>query len=121
MFRQNINQGSQNPSMIPNQSTYPPYMDFPGYQGNNLNNETNSFNSSPQPEYAETIFTLNRGKRVSVHLSYPDSIEWRDRVFTGTILSDGRDYLMLKQDDGQIVLLWLVYINFTYFDETASY
>lgn len=121
MFRQNINTDLQNPNMIPSQSTYPPYMNLPGYQGNTTNNGINSSVSSQQPEFAETIFTLNRGKRVSVHLSYPDSIEWRDRVFTGTILSDGRDYLMLKQDDGQIVLLWLVYINFAYFDETASY
>lgn len=120
-----MNQNSyNNPSMIPNQSTYPPYMNFPGYQGNNMGVNSNSTTNNipnPDPEFAESIFTLNRGKRVSVHLSYPDSLEWRDRVFTGTILADGRDYLLLQQDDEQIVLLWLIYINFAYFDETASY
>lgn len=119
-----MNQNSfTNPSMIPNQSTYPPYMDFPGYQPNNntVVAPNNSNSNQQDPQYAESIFSLNHGKKVSVHFSYPDSIEWRDRVFTGTILADGRDYLMLRQDDGQIVLLWLVYINFAYFDETASY
>lgn len=114
MFRQNTTQITQNPSMIPNQSTYPPYMDIPGYQGNN--------SSQPQsPQYSESIFTLNRGKKVSVYFSYPDSIEWRDRIFQGIILDDGKDYLMLRQDDGKVLLLWLVYINYAVFDETASY
>lgn len=119
-----MNQNSfGNPSMLPNQGTYPPYMDFPGYQPNNNTGGTqNNVNNNQQnPQYAESIFSLNKGKRVTVHFSYPDSIEWRDRVFTGRILADGRDYLLLQQDDGQIVLLWLVYINFAYFDETASY
>ena len=119
MFRQNLN---QNPSMLPNQGTYPPYMDFPGYQGNNNNQNSNmTSNQGQNPQYAESIFALNRGKKVTVFFSYPDSIEWRDRVFTGTILADGRDYLLLQQDDGNIILLWLVYINYAIFDQTASY
>lgn len=120
MFRQNPNQNFQNPNMLPNEGTYPPYMDFPGYQGNNLN-QNNNMISNQNPQYAESIFALNKGKKVTVFFSYPDSIEWRDRVFTGTILADGRDYLMLQQDDGRIILLWLVYINYAVFDETASY
>jgi len=110
---------NNNPNMIPNIGTYPPYMNIPGYQGNNNTNQNNTTHQDPQ--FAESIFSLNHGKRVTVHFSYPDSIQWRDRVFSGRILADGRDYLLLQQDDGQIVLLWLVYINFAYFDETASY
>ena len=122
MFRQNANPNMQNPSMIPNQGTYPPYMDFPGYQGNNMNQNSNVVpNQNQSPEFVESIFSMNHGKKVTVYFSYPDSIEWRDRIFSGTILADGRDYLMLQQDDGKIILLWLVYINYAVFDETASY
>lgn len=98
-----------------NQSTYPPYMNYPNYSSNNSNN------SPLEPKYAENIFNINRGKRVSIYLSYPDSVEWRDRVFTGKILREGTDYVMIEQDDGNIVLLWLVYINYAIFEKTASY
>lgn len=68
------------------------------------------------PEYADNIFLLNIGRRVSAYFSYPDSIEWRDKVFTGTITDAGRDYLLLKDDDGNSILLWLIYINYAIFE-----
>lgn len=111
------NNGLNNPSYIPNQSTYPPYMNIPGY----TNNTTNNSNTQTDPQYAENLFSLNHGKRVTVYFSYPDSLEWRDRAFTGTILAAGRDYLLLKNDQNQTVLLWLVYINFATFDEEISF
>lgn len=118
-MNQNLpNTGLNNPSYIPNQSTYPPYMNIPGYP-NNMNSTGNSNQTDPQ--YAENLFTMNHGKKVTVYFSYPDSIQWRDRVFTGIILAAGRDYLLLRNDQGQTVLLWLVYINFATFDEEISY
>lgn len=124
-MNQNYTNGSMNnPSYIPNQSTYPPFMNMPDYlnQNNNgINNNINGNNTMTDPQYAENLFLLNHGKRVTVYFSYPDSIQWRDRVFTGTILAAGRDYLLLKNDQGQTVLLWLVYINFATFDEEISF
>lgn len=118
-MNQNYTNGSMNnPSYIPNQSTYPPFMNIPDYSNQN-NNSIN--NNMTDPQYAENLFLLNHGKRVTVYFSYPDSIQWRDRVFTGTILAAGRDYLLLKNDQGQTVLLWLVYINFATFDEEISF
>ena len=110
---------STNPSYIPSQSTYPPYLNIP----NPTQNNTNTVPATPPvPQYAENIFTMNRGKKVTVYFSYPDSIEWRDRTFTGTILESGRDYLLLKDENNRISLLWLVYINFAIFeDEGISY
>lgn len=112
-----MNQSYQNsnPSYIPSQSTYPPYMNFPDYVNNNTNNNTND------PQYAENLFVLNHGRKVTVYFSYPDSIEWRDRIFTGIILAAGRDYLLLKDDYGKTILLWLVYINYATFDGEISY
>ena len=111
--------GLNNPTYIPNQSTYPPYMNIPGYS--NLNSNNNTTNTQIDPQYAENLFSRNPGKKVTVYFSYPDSIEWRDRVFTGTILASGRDYLLLKNDLNQSVLLWLVYINYAVFDGDISY
>lgn len=112
--------GISNPSYIPSQSTYPPYMNVPGYVSPNTGTNT-SANNTADPQYAENIFTMNHGKKVTIYLSYPDSVEWRDRAFTGIIIAGGRDYLLLKDDNGQIILLWLVYINFATFDEEISY
>ncbi|MBE6146727.1 MAG: spore coat protein GerQ [Firmicutes bacterium] len=106
---------NSNTNMIPNIGTYPPYTNIPGY---NVSNNTSKVNDPP---YAESIFSLNRGRRVTVYFSYPDSIEWRDRVFTGEILMDGRDYLLLKTDDGKTLLLWLVYINYAVFDGNIQF
>ena len=114
-----VSNGLNNPSYIPNQSTYPPYMNIPGYSDSNQNSNSTPINTDPQ--YAENLFSINHGKRTTVYFSYPDSIEWRDRAFTGTILASGRDYLLLKNDQGQTILLWLVYINYATFDEEISY
>lgn len=111
------NNGFSNPNYIPSQSTSPPYMNIPGY--NNPNNQTTFPTNDPQ--YAENLFVMNHGKKVTVYFSYPDSIEWRDRIFNGTILAAGRDYLLLRTDQGQTILLWLIYINYAVFDEEISY
>lgn len=113
-MNQNISNGNlNNPSYIPSQSTYPPYMNLTDYSNQNINNS--------DPQYAENLFTLNHGRKVTVYFSYPDSIQWRDRVFTGVILAAGRDYLLLRDDQGKTILLWLVYINYATFDGEISF
>ena len=119
-MNQNLtNNGLNAPTYIPGQSTYPPYMNVPGYTNSTTNNNTSAIHTDPQ--YAENLFSINHGKRVTVYFSYPDSIEWRDSTFTGTILASGRDYLLLIDDQGKTILLWLVYINYAIFDEEISY
>ncbi len=111
--------GTSNPTYIPNQSTYPPYMNIPGYVPPTTSTPTTPNQTDPQ--YAENLFTMNHGKKVTVYFSYPDSLEWRDKAFTGIIIAGGRDYLLLKNDQGQTILLWLIYINYATFDEEISY
>lgn len=114
-----MNNGLGNPNYIPSQSTSPPYTNIPGFNSS-TNNSTSTFPTN-DPQFAENLFALNHGKKVTVYFSYPDSIEWRDRVFNGTILAAGRDYLLLKNDQGQTILLWLIYINYAVFDEEISF
>lgn len=116
-----MNQGfsAMAPSYIPSQSTYPPYTNFTTTQQTPINQGISS-NPVTNPEYAEGVFRRNIGKKVSVYFSYPDSVEWRDKVFTGTILEDGRDYLLLRDAQNRVILLWLVYINYAIFEEEPN-
>ena len=45
-----------------------------------------------QQSYIENILRLNKGKRVNVYMSYSDSNEWRDKVYSGIIEEAGRDH-----------------------------
>lgn len=77
---------------------------------------------APQVPYAENLLKRNQGKLATFYMSYPDSVEWRDRKFTGIIEDSGRDYALLSEPDtGKWWLLWLVYINYVEFGEPISH
>lgn len=69
----------------------------------------------------ENILRLNKGKNVKVYASYPDSNEWRDRIYEGTIEQSGRDHLILRGTGGNWYLLRMLYINFVEFDTPINY
>ena len=50
--------------------------------------QTASTELSLEQSYIENILRLNKGKVVTVHMTFPDSNEYRDREFT--ILKDRR-------------------------------
>ena len=98
-----------NPSDIKSQSSAPSNQNF--------------YNAYPSanyqdPRYAENILEKNIGRRAAFYMSYNDSLEWRDRIFTGKIIQAGRDYAIVNDEEsGKYVLLWTVYLNFVEFDE----
>jgi len=99
---QNNDQLSQNFNPFPNTNITPsnPF-------GTNTSN----------PPYAENLLSLNKGKRATFYMSYPDSIEWRDRIFTGIIQDAGRDYALLSDTNSEKWwLLWTVYLDYVEFD-----
>ena len=70
----------------------------------------------------ENILRLNKGKKVKVYASYPDSNEWRDRIYKGIIEQSGRDHLLLSDPTtGNWFLLRMLYINFIEFGEKINY
>lgn len=72
-----------------------------------------SDNQSFEQSYVENILRLNRGKQVEVYASYPDSTEWRDKVFKGIIERSGRDHLILSDPStGEWYLILMIYINY---------
>ncbi len=82
-------------------------------------------NSSPltlEQSLIENILRLNKGKLVKVYASYPDSNEWRDKIYTGTIEESGRDHLILSDpSSGNWWLIRMLYVNFVEFDEKINY
>jgi len=72
--------------------------------------------------YIENILRFNRGKMAKFYFSYPDSVEWRDRIFSGIIEQAGRDHIVISDPStGKWYLLLIIYLNFVEFDEPIDY
>ena len=75
-----------------------------------------------EQSYIENILRMNKGKKVRVHMTFPDSNEFRDREFIGIIEQAGRDHLILSEPDtGKWELLLMIYVDFITFDEPINY
>lgn len=104
---------------------------FPGntpYQtptpNTNLNNifNTNEHELPLEQSYIENILRLNRGKKVNIYMTYPDSNEWRDKIFSGIIEQSGRDHIILSDPaTGKWSLLLMIYVDYINFDEKINY
>ena len=104
---------------------------FPGTPIFNSNNVVPNQMSVPgikeidlpmEQSYIENILRLNKGKKVTIHCTYPDSVEWRDRVFKGIIEQSGRDHIILSDPStGKWYLILMIYVNFVEFDEKINY
>ncbi|MBQ9011081.1 MAG: spore coat protein GerQ [Bacilli bacterium] len=98
---------------------------FPGnplYSGGNIPNQQTANTAGPdfnfEQSYIENILRLNKGKQVQVYASYPDSNEWRDKIFSGIIEQSGRDHLILSDpQSGDWYLILMIYVNYIRFDE----
>lgn len=101
---------------------------FPGqpiYTGNEptpnqvgVNNQQIPFEQS----YIENILRVNKGKKVDVYMSFGDSTEWRNRIFTGIIEESGRDHIILSDPStGKWQLLLMIYVNYIEFYEKINY
>ena len=91
---QNLGFNTNKPTYIPNQNTQPPYTNFPN-SGTNQNLDI----SNDQFQYAYNILNNNPNQIASFYMSYPDSVEWRDRIFTGRIVHSTREYTLLKNEE----------------------
>ena len=104
---------------------------FPGapiYSGDNPTpNQEIAPNYNPamlplEQSYIENILRLNKGKKVRVHQTFPDSVKWRDLEFDGIIEQSGRDHLILSDpSSGKWYLLMMIYIDYISFDEKINY
>lgn len=75
-----------------------------------------------EQSYIENILRLNKGKQVRIHMTFPDSDEFRDREFVGIIEQSGRDHIILSDPaTGKWYLLLMIYVDFITFDEKINY
>ena len=61
--------------------------------------------------YVDEYLKINVGKRVEVHVSFSDSIEWRDSIFKGILEIVGKDYIVVNYDNKKHVI-WSIYIDY---------
>lgn len=79
-------------------------------------------NYSMEQSYIENILRNNIGKKARVHASFSDSVEWRDKVFSGIIEHAGRDNLIINDPEtGKSYLILMIYVDFVEFDEKIIY
>ncbi len=70
----------------------------------------------------ENILRLNKGKKVKAYVSYPDSNEWRDKIYEGVIEESGRDHLIISDPNtGTWYLIRMIYLNYVEFEERINY
>ncbi len=75
-----------------------------------------------QQSYIENILRHNKGKKVKIYTSFPDSNEWKDKVFQGTIEQAGRDHIVLRDpSNGHWFLILMIYLDYVEFDEKIAY
>ena len=81
-----------------------------------------SYELPMEQSYVENILRLNKGKKVRVHYTVPDSTEWRDLEFNGIIEQSGRDHLIISDPaTGNWQLLLMIYVVYISFDEKINY
>ena len=97
-------------------------VDFVGYTRNLLGAEAYGKLESALQLDAVTSIRLNKGKKVRVHQTFPDSNEWRDLEFTGIIEQSGRDHIILSDPtNGVWEVLLMIYVDCISFDEPVNY
>ncbi|HLS35602.1 MAG TPA: spore coat protein GerQ [Bacillota bacterium] len=75
-----------------------------------------------EQSYIENILRLNRGKHVSVFMTFDGSDKWNSKEFKGVIEAAGRDHIILSDPDSdKRYLLLMIYLNYIVFDEEINY
>ena len=75
------------------------------YNQNYLPNQNIMYN------YVEEYLRGLIGKKIEAHVSFCDSIEWRDSVFNGYLENIGKDYLVIKNQE-KLYIIWTIYLDY---------
>ncbi|WP_245676712.1 spore coat protein GerQ [Bacillus solimangrovi] len=75
-----------------------------------------------EESYIENILRLNRGKPVTVYMTFENNKEWNAMTFRGIIEAAGRDHIILSDPEtGKRYLLLMIYLDYVVFDEEVNY
>lgn len=110
------------PNYVPNQNDSNYYQNQPSYIPDQSSSPPGVGDTSASTSYAENILNLNKGKNLKVYMSFSDSIEWRDKIFEGTLEAWGRDFLLLNdKKNNKWYMVWTIYINYIEFNEDVIF
>ncbi|MCH5166718.1 MAG: spore coat protein GerQ [Erysipelotrichales bacterium] len=102
--------------------TYYPNPTFPNNMNNYQPEQEISTNLPMEQSYIENILRLNIGKKAKVFASFPDSTEWRDRIYDGIIEQAGKDHLVMSSPSlGDWYLIPMIYVNWVEFEEPINF
>lgn len=88
----------------------------------NQQNAPTTFDIPFEQSYIENILRLNKGKKVDIYMTFTDSSEWKDKMFSGIIEQSGRDHIILSNPTtGEWYLLLMIYVDYIKFYEKINY
>lgn len=99
------------------------YQNMPGTPIFYGNTEVPNQSSLPptQEQYMESVLKKTEPVKAKVYMTFPDSTEWRDRVFEGILEASGRDYLIIHEiQSGNFILIPLIYVDYIEFQENIQ-
>ena len=73
-----------------------------------MNNSLYSFNTH---HYVDEYLQNNINKDIEIHVSFSDSIEWRDKIFKGKLDTVGKDFIVIKNSNSKTII-WSIYIDY---------
>ena len=119
-----MNNGYFNPNLVGNNNI--PGSPLFTIGGPTPNQETAPYSESTknlmqEPVYIENVLKATARLKLKVYMTFPDSLEWRDRVFEGILEGSGRDHLVLSDPNtGNWLILPLIYIDYYEFLESLE-
>lgn len=98
------------------------YFNNPTFPNNIPDTQNPSINIPYEESYIENILRLNIGKIVKVFASFPDSQNYRDRIYDGIIEAAGKDHLIMSNpQNGDWYLIPMIYVNWVESEEKLNY
>lgn len=75
-----------------------------------------------EQSYIENILRLNKGRKATIYVSFPDSLNWKDKIFTGIIEQAGRDHIILSDPEtGKWYMILMIYLDYVEFQDKINY
>ena len=88
----------------------------------NFERDTAELELPMEQSYIENILRNNKGKKAKVYVSFPDSLNWKDKIFEGIIEQSGRDHIIISDPNtGKWYMILMIYLDYVEFDEKINY
>lgn len=87
----------------------------------NMGNWNNMNMGTTTNSYAQGVLKKNIGMTGYFFVSFPDSVDWRDKIFYGILTDAGDDYLLIyNEENNEYYLVWSIYLNYATFDRRPN-